>query len=370
MGRGGENSSGLPTRFPKEHNWFSGSKYGLLAIGVNDLYFTTWKANMLANIDSLKKLGIVPIIATITPRADRLSFIAQVNTWIRTVYNGPYIEVADAISSGSTFFPGMSMSDGIHPTIAGHVEIFKQIQIEAPYLFRSDSPFTIDFLNEMTNETVSDSIQYSSLFHFSSSSIGAFLPVPVTPGGYLFFKDTTISPGIDTLSYILLAPDRPAPPVNPVVDLVAGTFDWTNNPLFPLVADYEYSIDSGATWTTCFQKPINSPGSSLVKLRVKATFTSFKSLILNLDTVTTGIALTAKKDNIIIYPNPVVNTLNILNITEQASLTIYTADGRAVKTVMLDRESNVINTDELSSGFYFITLNNKNLSKNLKFVKR
>jgi hypothetical protein len=47
----------------------------------------------------------------------------------------------------------------------------------------------------------------------------------------------------------------PAAPTVGVVDDTADTFNWTNNPLFPDVSDYETTVNGGGAWSTATAKP-------------------------------------------------------------------------------------------------------------------
>lgn len=367
--RGGEASTTIHTRFYGELKWFTDSKYALVQIGVNDNNFSNWRNNMLVYLDTLKKSNIIPIIATLSPRADRLPFIAQVNNWIRTVYDGAYIDVSKAVSvSGTTWATGMGMTDSIHPTPAGHIAIYERIQLEAPYLFRENDPYTIDYFNEITYEAVNSYHEYSNATSFVTSTVGATLAIPVIPGETLFFRDTMDIPEINSIYHILPAPERPAAPTGPTVG--GGVFDWTNNPAFLNASDYEFSTDAGSTWTTCVSKPLTVPGYSSILVRVKATATRFKSIPLLIEDIFIGIASAEQRTDVLVFPNPVVDRLTIKNIFEETELTIYAADGRAIKTILLENETNEINTEELSNGFYIFALRNKSMQKNFKILKK
>ncbi|MGZ4034473.1 MAG: GDSL-type esterase/lipase family protein [Bacteroidia bacterium] len=369
MGRGGEASTGLDTRFPAESQWFGGSKYALLAIGVNDNNFSVWQNNTLKDLDTLKKRGIIPIIATLSPRSDRLAFIAQVNTWIRTVYDGPYIDLNKAISTtgGTHWNTGMGVPDSIHPSVAGHLAIYNRILLEAPYIFRENDVYTIDFINETTNEPIIESNKYSPFSNFSSFSLGSMANILVIPGQYTYFKDTANIPGINSLFFILAPPPRPDPPSNP--SITGGVYDWTNNSSFINVPDYEFSIDSGSSWTTCFEKPISSPGTTSLILRIKATSSNFKSDILNIGDISVNTSF-AEQNKITVSPNPFDDKLIIEKITEETTFIFYATDGRIVKTGVLNNYLNTINTDELNSGFYIVALSGKHLKNNFKLMKK
>lgn len=48
----------------------------------------------------------------------------------------------------------------------------------------------------------------------------------------------------------------PAAPTAGVVDDSADTFNWTNNPLYPDVSDYEFTLNGGTSWAAATAKPI------------------------------------------------------------------------------------------------------------------
>jgi lysophospholipase L1-like esterase len=369
LGRGGETSTSINSRFPKENLWFSGAKYALVAIGVNDSNFTVWKNNMQKYMDSLKKNNVIPIIATLSPRSDRIPFIIQVNDWIRNDYNGAYIDISKAISPTGTYWTsGMSLVDGIHPSVAGHQAIYDRIKIEAPYIFRDIAAFAIDFFNETTFENVSSNLEYSNTSNFLTANPGNTQQINVVPGETIYFRDTTTTPGIHILYDILPAPERPSPPSNPIVDAGTLSFDWTNNPAFGNVADYEFSIDSGLTWTTCAQKPIINPGSPNVQLRVKATFYSFKSNVLYMDVMTEVASL--NRSNILVYPNPVKDKLTIENVSKDCALHVYAADGRVIKSILLLSGTNIIETSDFPAGLYILAFNDGNTDHRFRILKQ
>lgn len=48
----------------------------------------------------------------------------------------------------------------------------------------------------------------------------------------------------------------PAAPTAGVVDDSADTFNWTNNPLYPDLSDYEFTLNGGTSWAVLTAKPI------------------------------------------------------------------------------------------------------------------
>lgn len=372
LGRGGETSSSISTRIPKESSWFEGSKYALVAIGVNDLNFAIWKTNMLKHIDTLKKRGMIPIITTLTPRSDRLSFIAQANAWIRNTYNGAYIDLMKAVATSSEthWAADMALNDSIHPTVTGHQAMYDRIKREAPYIFRDSAAFTIDYFTEATNENVIPSLEYSTLSTFGTAESGNFLPVNLIPGETFFFRDTLETPGIHVIYDILPIPLRPAAPSGPDSDIADQSFDWINNPRFTDISDYEFSIDSGATWATCFQKPVISPGTTTVEVRIKADSSHFKSepLFINMELPDQLAAL--QENNFRAYPNPFEDKLVVENISEGTIVSLYASDGRLLQTGISEAGPMVINTEELTAGLYVLTLRNESSASSLKIIKK
>ncbi len=368
MGRGGENSSSLYTRFPMELKWFKNSKYALLAIGVNEGNFSSWESNTLKTIDSLKKNNIIPIIATLTPRFDRLPFISQVNYWIRNTYNGRYIDISKAVSPDDvSWLPGYNLADNVHPSVVGHQSIFERIKIDAPYLFM-ENVFSIDYINETTLESVSDSLEFSVNFNFITANLGNNTPNPVIPGTTMFVRDTTTN-GFAFYEKLLI-PNRPDAPAATLPNTPA-TFDWIFNPNYVSILDYEYSNDNGNSWVTCFQKPIISIGSSELQLRIKATASNFKSPIQNLYNVfSNNVSAIGNDPNIMIYPNPVNDILTIENISEETNVRITLSDGHLIKSILLSDKVNTIYTDELKAGLYFISLASKSFTGNYKIIKK
>ncbi len=81
-------------------------------------------------------------------------------------------------------------------------------------------------------------------------------------------------PASQPLSSLAAYTATPSAPANPVADNAADTFDWTNNPLFTSISDYEYTKNNGAGWTLCTVKPQSGFAGDIttgwVKVRVKA----------------------------------------------------------------------------------------------------
>jgi hypothetical protein len=63
-----------------------------------------------------------------------------------------------------------------------------------------------------------------------------------------------------------------------------------------------------------------------------------------------------------VYPNPVVNTLNIIGVDENASLSVFNLNGQCIK----QEKGNVIDVNALAKGTYILQINNQYV----KFIKQ
>ncbi|SEF99449.1 Por secretion system C-terminal sorting domain-containing protein [Halpernia humi] len=75
-----------------------------------------------------------------------------------------------------------------------------------------------------------------------------------------------------------------------------------------------------------------------------------------------------KNNAIEVYPNPTSNILNITNNSENASYSVYNVIGQMVaKGKVVDHKVNVSN---LEKGVYIISIDNKNTTEKVKFIKK
>lgn len=63
-----------------------------------------------------------------------------------------------------------------------------------------------------------------------------------------------------------------------------------------------------------------------------------------------------------VYPNPVVNTLNVIGVDENASLSVFNLNGQCIK----QEKGNVIDVNALAKGTYILQINNQYV----KFIKQ
>lgn len=73
----------------------------------------------------------------------------------------------------------------------------------------------------------------------------------------------------------------------------------------------------------------------------------------------------------LIYPNPVKETINLLleRAYKNVSLRIYDISGRLIISESFSGGSHRVNSEVLPQGVYILTLSNEELNVNLKFVK-
>jgi len=130
-GKGGENTSSyIALRMNTELGWFQGQKTILIALGTNDLNFSTYVNNMNTIINAVKAKGCTPILVTITPRTspDNSAFIAQANPWVKSS-GYKYVDIHKAVTTAGAWKAGFT-DDGTHPTDIGYQAIWEAIRNE------------------------------------------------------------------------------------------------------------------------------------------------------------------------------------------------------------------------------------------------
>ena len=72
--------------------------------------------------------------------------------------------------------------------------------------------------------------------------------------------------------------------------------------------------------------------------------------------------------DISIYPNPAKNQLNIVGLVDNSNITIYDLSGKVMKEISANNRVSC-NISDLSSGIYFVKIQNDQESQVVKFVK-
>jgi hypothetical protein len=155
-------------------------------------------------------------------------------------------------------------------------------------------------------------------------------------------------------------------------------------------SDYSISVTAGTSTVASYLAPLSTLGLSGQAITVLASgfltpssnsggpaFGLWAALatggnLVPLPSITaTSIGENSKLDEFLnIYPNPFDNSLRIKN-TSNTSLEIKIVDvsGKIIMTQISDSELVELNTTELSSGIYFLTISNGELVSNYKIVK-
>lgn len=88
----------------------------------------------------------------------------------------------------------------------------------------------------------------------------------------------------------------------------------------------------------------------------------------------TALAVSNVSDNseIQVYPNPAVNNIYVdySNTNTPVQAAIYSVSGKLVKVAMLGNTHSAIDVQDLSSGMYYIQLNNEDINTTKKFIKQ
>jgi hypothetical protein len=250
------------------------------------------------------------------------------------------------------------------------IDNYELYEIPAP----NPPVYTVDYVNETTNEVVPATDEYSVNTDMSNAVTGTDVKISLTPGQDLYYRTKASGIYPASATQTLTVPARPDAPVSPVEDDMANTFDWTNNTSFTGISDYEFSIDSGKTWVSATEKPVNVGNLDLaageVQVRVKATASNFHGLALaSLEKYTLGTGThEVLSDVISLYPNPVGRVLTIKNLKLPANVAILSISGEVVlQTILTDNKTDV---EKLPAGIYFVKVYAEQGNCVYKFVKK
>lgn len=210
-----------------------------------------------------------------------------------------------------------------------------------------------------------------------SSVVGSGTKVAIIPGQNTYFRVKATTTGFASLVQTLVIIMQPTGPSAMVVNDVTNTLTWTNSPDFANIADYEYTTNNGTSWTTCTAKPIVIGNIAVAigeaQVRIKAiAATRFSSTVLksaSAFTISTGIADIATL-GVKVYPNPVNNFLKLENVPANTEASIWSADGKLVKTIHLENKNNEIDVTSLPNGLYFLKLQSSKGKGVMRFVKQ
>jgi hypothetical protein len=243
---------------------------------------------------------------------------------------------------------------------------------------RPETPqFTIDYENETTNEIVSSDFEYASNVGMLNPVGGKNTQTDLTPGNNLYFRKKATLNSFKSLVESLIVDPRPSAPLNPIVDDINDTLNWTNNPLFPEVSSYEFSLDGGATWNDCPSKPIYIgniyvPAGS-IRLRVGSSVTNFRSDVLTLAEGYTQNPIlgmeSVKFSDIIFYPNPIKDFLYIETGNSNVEIEVFNLLGLRLKSIKKVNKSQSLYLGDLAAGIYILRVKTNNNIKENRIIK-
>ncbi len=226
---------------------------------------------------------------------------------------------------------------------------------------RSEKPeVTIDYVAETTSETISEAIEYST-DGFVTVLQGTGETIKLEPSKDISFRKTATENAFRSDEYVLVVPERPADPTAPIVNNIDNTFDFTLNPEYSELSDYEVSFNAGNQWALVESKPIVVGNVSLnegdILVRIAASNengnTRFKSIGLANDE---SFTFATSIENIIgnklsVYPNPSYG-LVFIDLKEAAitklNVQIFNASGQIIANY---RETDLRNPKIDLSGF-------------------
>ena len=138
VGKGGEEAGYEFIKFaPKVIDKYK-PQYLIIALGVNNSLYESYKSAMEYVINYSVSRGIMPILTTITPfNNDAMKSVRnEVNSWVRNS-GYLYVDICKAVTNEEqdSWKSGYVMTDNIHPTIQGHKAIYDAFIEELPELF-------------------------------------------------------------------------------------------------------------------------------------------------------------------------------------------------------------------------------------------
>ena len=248
-------------------------------------------------------------------------------------------------------------------------------------LLRPTLDYSIDFVNETTNEVVESEVSYSVNSDFSGVKDGKGKVVDLVPGSRLYFRQLASESSLGSdHDFILDIPVRPAAPTMPLVNDNENTFGFILSDNYTDISDYEVSLDNGANWSVVEKVPVNVGNLELeigeVQVRISASNDKarFKSESLLSDErfgLTTN-TMDVFSNKVSVYPNPskgkVFVNLNGISV-KKLKVVVFNASGQKVTSY---NETNLVNPEidltGYSKGLYYILLVSKKFNITEKVI--
>ena len=137
MGSAGETSTGIVQKLPVIDKAFKEPEFALLTHMTNDTVFTAWRDNTIQLIQSFEAKEAIPIIGMMPMRAGREPFYDAVLDWVvKSPYKVIWFNRALTVNGdGKTVDAQYYTGDMLHPNVAGHARMFKQVQADLEEIF-------------------------------------------------------------------------------------------------------------------------------------------------------------------------------------------------------------------------------------------
>ena len=159
----------------------------------------------------------------------------------------------------------------------------------------------------------------------------------------------------------------------------ANVFDSYNNENYSGDVMFSFSIDNGVTWSNVYDSVSNEeliiPNGGNVYIHaapVLAGITGTYQLNINVSEETLSLGDISYNNEIIVYPNPASEKINIKLKNDQLSynnISIINSLGQVVKTQKSNSETDVnIDVKDLPSGLYLLNINSDSSTSVKKLI--
>jgi hypothetical protein len=240
--------------------------------------------------------------------------------------------------------------------------------------------YTINYIAETTNEPVSAGDEYAASAAMAGATSGTGNPITLVPGSTLYFRTKATGSTFSSDKQQLVIPARP------IID--AAVSDTLRNNFFLIAVDLpgddagfsEEDIESvncsvNLIGLLIYRVEPVEPG--VVTLKVNANATDAGNFATDLFTIYykpsgTGIDDLDLSDNLILYPNPVKDYVEISLYKEQnmpAEIIMIDMFGRVVASEKLQTGSFRIDCSDLPGGIYMVRCSLQGKAITRKFIK-
>ena len=140
-------------------------------------------------------------------------------------------------------------------------------------------------------------------------------------------------------------------------------------------AVFPYFQDANTIGSDIPTGPVNITGFNFATGKIGSNYLDFRYYIVprSMNDFSTGIPQYLSENDIVVYPNPVRDNLNVTLRTDAfqvTSLAVYDLTGKFVMSQSVTDNQINVNTQKLAAGSYFLRLSDGKASVTTKFVKR